>query len=138
MEYRDYVGLDVSSSAIELCRERFRDDSARRFEIYRADLALPAADLALSLDVIYHLLEDETYERYMSDLFAIAGRYVLIYSNDSDDASLWDEVRCRRFTDWVHRRQPHWRLIERIPQRFPFVHGDNDTSWSDFYLYERR
>ena len=42
------------------------------------------------------------------------------------------------FTSWVERRQPQWELAERIPQRYPYVEGDNDTAWSDFYLYRRR
>lgn len=74
----------------------------------------------------------------MCDLFAMAGRLVLIYSDDDESPSQWDEVRHRRFTKWIEWRQPHWSLVERIPQRYPFVKGDPETSWSDFYLYARR
>jgi len=137
IDYDSYVGLDVSQSALAACRARFADDPGKRFELYGPELELPGADLALSLDVIYHLLEDDVYVRYMSDLFASAGRYVLIYSSDSDRASAWDEVRHRPFSEWVARHQPHWRLTERVEQRYPYVEGDPDTSWSDFHLYER-
>lgn len=43
------------------------------------------ADLSLSLDVIYHLVEDEVFETYINTLFKSARRYVIIYSSNSDD-----------------------------------------------------
>jgi hypothetical protein len=39
-------------------------------------------DLELSLDVIYHLVEDEVFDAYMRSLFAHAGRFVVIYSSN--------------------------------------------------------
>lgn len=39
-------------------------------------------DLALSLDVIYHLIEDEIFEKYMKDVFRASTKYVIIYSTD--------------------------------------------------------
>jgi hypothetical protein len=60
-----------------------------------------------------------------------------VYSSNSDEPSSWTEVRHRRFTDWVEVHQPEWRLLARIPQRYPYVEGDPDTSWSDFFLYQR-
>jgi SAM-dependent methyltransferase len=137
IDYPSYVGLDVAPAAVERCRERFAGDSSKRFEVYDRGANLPAADLAISLEVIFHLLEDDVYDRYMSDLFASAGRFVLIYSSDTDEPSPWDEVRHHRFSTWVERRQPHWRLQERIAQRYPYVEGDPETSWSDFFLYQR-
>ena len=37
------------------------------------------AELALSLDVIYHLVEDTVYESYMGQLFDSATKYVIVY-----------------------------------------------------------
>jgi SAM-dependent methyltransferase len=138
IDYPDYVGLDVAPAAIERCRSLYADDSRKRFEVYAPGSPLPDAEMAISLEVIFHLLEDETYERYMTDLFAMGSRFVLIYSSDTDAQSQWDEVRHHRFSDWVGRHRPDWELIERVPQRYPYVEGDPDTSWSDFSLYRRR
>jgi len=138
--YPGYIGLDTSSRAVELCSQRFASDASKRFELYRPfhdDSVLPGAELVVSLDVVYHLLEDQVYERYMADLFAAAARLVLVYSSDCAEPSRWDEVRHRPFTGWVARHQPHWRLTERIPQRFPYVEGDPDTSWCDFFVFAR-
>ena len=134
-----YIGLDTSKTAVDRCSQLYAGDRSKRFEVYRPleDPVLPGAEMAVSLDVIYHLLEDQVYERYMADLFAAPSRFVLVYSSDSDEPSRWDEVRHRCFTDWVRRRQPHWQLLERIPQRYPYVDGDPDTSWCDFFLFFR-
>lgn len=139
IDYPDYIGLDTSKTAVDRCSQLYAKDKSKRFEVYRPleDPVLPGAEMAISLDVIYHLLEDEVYGRYMADLFAAAGRLVVVYSSDSDEPSRWDEVRHRRFTDWVARRQPHWHLVERIPQRFPYVDGEPDTSWCDFFVFAR-
>ena len=62
-DYPRYIGLDVSRNAIGLCQRRFADDPAKSFFLYdgacftdRAGVF--SADLALSLDVVYHLTED--------------------------------------------------------------------------------
>ena len=39
-------------------------------------------ELSLSLDVIYHILDDNEYKKYMEDLFKFSNKYVIIYSNN--------------------------------------------------------
>ena len=73
-DYPSYIGLDVSGSPIERCQRRFAADPAKSFFLYDgacfADRAgIFAADLALSLDVIYHLTEDTVLETYLMHLF---------------------------------------------------------------------
>ena len=54
--YPNYVGVDVSESAIEMCRKRFREDSKKAFYLYSEfDKYDGPYDLSLSLDVVYHL-----------------------------------------------------------------------------------
>ena len=99
-------------------------------------------DLALSLDVIYHLVEDDVYENYMAQLFQASQRFVIIYSSNSDSVTTpthVHHVRHREFTRWVAEERPDsWRLIKRIPNRYPFDESDpQNTSFSDFYIFER-
>ena len=89
------------------------------------------ADLALSLDVIYHLVEDAVYERYLADLFAAARRSVIIYSSDKDEETGVPHVRHRAFTGEVARRCPDFRLTATIRNRYP------DDSDSSFFIFER-
>jgi SAM-dependent methyltransferase len=139
--YPAYVGVDISPVAIEQCRKRFQDDSSKRFMIlddFRAQR--PQGDVALSLDVIYHLVEDQIFEQYLRDLFGAARRYVVIYSSNSADiASPVPHVRHRHFTPWIEQHMPGWLLIRTVKNRYPFSwFNRKNTSFADFYIYERK
>ena len=60
--YPEYLGIDVSPVAIETCRRLFAADTSERFAL-AGDYDGPVADVALSLDVIYHLVEDDVFEQ---------------------------------------------------------------------------
>lgn len=135
--YPSYLGFDVSPDAIESCARRFAGDASKAFMLVR-DYAGQTAQLVLSLDVIYHLTEDEVYETYMRTLFGAARDYVVIYSSDKDEAQAQTaHVRHRQFSRWVGANAPGWRQLHHIPNRYPYT-GDNDTgSLADFYVYGR-
>jgi hypothetical protein len=96
------------------------------------------ADLTLSLDVIYHLVEDQVFEEYMSALFAASRRWVIVYSSNHDAQPEAVHVRHREFTRWVARHWPDFQLKERIANAFPFDAADpQQTSFADFYIFER-
>jgi SAM-dependent methyltransferase len=140
--YPDYVGLDVSETALGACRKRFAGDRSRRFRLYRPGRAADgtgrhSADLALSLDVIFHLTEDAVFESYMNDLFAAARRFVVIYSSDTavTDPSEPAQVRHRNFSRWVAERKPEWRLVRRIPNRFAVGEDKGPRSFAEFFIY---
>jgi hypothetical protein len=141
--YPDYVGLDVSESALGACRRRFANDPGKRFLPYRPggrDGGAPlSADLALSLDVIYHLTEDEVFEAYMCDLFDAARKFVVIYSSDTavTDPAEPPHVKHREFSRWVAGRRPEWRLIRRVPNRFPAGGDDAPGSFAEFFIFAR-
>jgi SAM-dependent methyltransferase len=117
-DYPRYLGLDRSATAIRRCVARFRDDPTKSFVRYEPDeLADPAGwlrgDLALSMEVIFHLVEDDVFEDYMRRLFASAERYVLICSNDAAGGNVAPHMRYREFTAWVRARCPQWELLRR-------------------------
>ena len=121
------------------CRARFVDDPGKRFatmELYRGE----TADLTLSLDVIFHLVEDEVYTTHLRQLFAAARRFVIIYSSNREpDAGevAAPHFRHRRFTDWVATNAPNFRLRAHTPNPFPYNGDEASTSVADFYVYER-
>jgi SAM-dependent methyltransferase len=135
--YPSYLGFDVSPDAIESCTRRFASDSSKSFMLVR-DYTGQTAQLVLSLDVIYHLIEDEVYETYMQTLFGAARDYVVVYSSDKEEMHAQiAHVRHRQFSQWVRSNAPGWRLLRHIPNRYPYT-GNNDTgSLADFYIYER-
>ncbi len=133
--YPRYLGVDVSPEAVAACRTRFGDDPTKRFAVLDEDTG-ETAELALSLDVIYHLVEDEVYEAYMRRLFAAATRYVIVYSSDHDEQNA-SHVRQRAFTPWVREHAPQWRLVRRLPNPHPFDPATGRGSISDFWFFER-
>jgi hypothetical protein len=141
MRYPQYLGVDVSQTAVTICRNAFHDDTTKAFQLVLPTGAvdLPKADLAISLDVVYHLIEDEIFSCYMERLFAHALRFVIIYSSNTEDDVAWPEVRHRVFTDWTAENVPDWDLMDRIPNRYPRtrVAPRGDNSWSDFYIFRK-
>ena len=136
--YPAYVGVDVAPSAVALCRARFADDPTKKF-LHSAEASAQCAELALSLDVIYHLVEDENFSQYMQALFSAGTRFVAIYASNREMASPVPHVRHRRFSDWIDAHAPEWVLIRTVPNRYPFdPKHPYTTSFAEFYFYGRR
>jgi hypothetical protein len=135
-EYPTYIGMDVSRAAIGLCEERFGTDQDKSFFLYDGGCfvdhaGLFRADLAMSLDVIYHLIEDSVFETYMTHLFNAGERYVVVYSTNSEAIDDAPHVRHRIFTTWVEQNRAGWRLAQVAQGPNPGV------GRADFFVYER-
>lgn len=135
-DYPSYIGLDVSPTAIRKCALRFADDHTKSFFVYDDRCfvdrhGLFRAELALSLDVVYHLVEDRSFELHLAHLFDAATRFAVVYSTDDAIESRSPHVRHRRFTTWVTSNRPAWRLarVEENPFR--------EESAPDFFVFER-
>lgn len=133
-----YIGVDVSRTVIQQCRTRFLEDASKRF-ILNSDYAGERADLALSLDVIFHLVEDPVYNTYLGRLFAAAERYVLIYSTSADlqDTGV-PHVRHRDVAADVGRLFPQFERMtlqeESLPPPVRFDRGLPTR----FFMYQRQ
>lgn len=136
--YPSYLGFDVSPRAVSLCQALFAGDKTKSFRLM-SEYGGEIAQLSLSLDVVFHLVEDNLYAAYMERLFDSAERFVIIYSSDTDEnlADQAPHIKHRKFTAWIDRNQPQWRLVRRIPNRFPLGSDGREGSFADFYLYER-
>lgn len=137
-KYQTYLGFDVSSAAIEKCKELFKSDEHKSFRLM-SEYKGEKADLTLSLDVIYHLVEDEVFEHYMRMLFEASNRYVIIYSSNTEDNSGYEgtHIRHRKFTSWVQENLQNWKLVEHIPNRYPYRGDYRRGSFAEFFIYEK-
>lgn len=118
-----------------MCREHFKNDITKSFFLYDPECfedrnSRFKAELALSLDVIYHLVEDNVFELYMKHLFAASDKVVIIYSSDTDTEQRHHE-RHREFSKWIKTNLPEWKLIKKIKNRYP------NESCADFFIYEK-
>ncbi len=136
--YPQYLGFDISHEALEQCRRQFADDPSRQFrpmDEYRDE----QAPLTLSLDVLYHLVEDDVFAGYVRRLFAASTERVVIYSSNTGEnrPGQGEHVRHRRFTDWIDGHIDGWRLTRHLPNQHPFQGDDREGSFADFYFYAR-
>jgi hypothetical protein len=136
--YPSYTGFDVSETAIGKCREMFKGDASKTFRLVD-QYSGEKADLTLSLDVIYHLVEDDVFESYMRRLFASADRYVIVYSSNTDDNRGYEgsHVRHRHVTKWIEAHMKDWRLLQHIPNKHPYKGDYREGSFADFFAYTR-
>ncbi|MGH3401400.1 MAG: hypothetical protein ACRDRJ_02605 [Streptosporangiaceae bacterium] len=135
-EYPAYIGLDVSRSAIQICKRTFAADSAKSFFLYDGACYVDhggvfSADLAMSLDVIYHLVEDAVFEEHMRHLFGAGQTHVIIYATNATIPGSAPHVRHRRFTAWIEHNCPMWQLVQ-------IADGPGSgPGRADFFVYER-
>lgn len=134
----EYHGYDVSAEAIKICSAKFSNDPTKTFENID-DYNLEKAELVLSLDVIFHLVENNVFENYMSRLFKAPKKYVLIYSSNSDDIDVKGSfhVKHRKFTSWIDHNIKDFKLVDEIENKFPFNGNDMESSFSSFFIYSR-
>jgi SAM-dependent methyltransferase len=122
----EYVGLDVSPHVIQRHR-RERLSRGHFLLLRRGAHPIVLGELGLSLDVVFHLVDDRDYEEHLANLFGAASRFVLVHSADYDGGHTTRHVRWRHWTGDVRLRFPQWHLREH----------PEDPQIIGFYLYER-
>jgi len=136
MQPRKYIGVDVSPSTIQSLRDRFESQPLFSFVLADGIGRETRYDLSMSIDVIYHLIEDSVFESYMENLFFYADRFVLIYSSNTVLPYAGSHIRHRRFSDFVESKFPGWRQVGHIANPYPWDKAQKDnTSFADFFIY---
>jgi trans-aconitate methyltransferase len=135
---RVYTGIDISPVVIDKCRIMFRDDKTKTF-ILDNNINNLRAELVLSCDVIYHLIEDAVFQKYIHNMFEMSTRYIIIYAKD-ENIDHTSHVKFRKFTEYISKNFEDWKLVCHIPQRYPQVilgKNNENTSPSDFFIYTK-
>lgn len=132
----DFLGLDVSPKVIEICKNRYQNDGSKQFAVikpldeFSCDRKF---DCSLSIDVLYHLVEQDVYETHLNNLFASSDKFVIIYAWDTDEEegmNLSVHVKPRKFTKYISSKFSNWELIGNVKQIYK-------ESSSDFFFYEK-
>ena len=137
-KYPKYTGFDISIEIINSCSSLFQNDKSKLFkhvDSYRNE----SSELTLSLDVIYHLIEDDVFEKYMDLLFKSSNKYVIIYSSNTDinPENTANHVKHRRFSNWIDSNLSEWSLLKHIPNKYPGNGNNSQSSFADFYFYKK-
>jgi cyclopropane fatty-acyl-phospholipid synthase-like methyltransferase len=144
-KYPNYIGLDVSATAIQRCEKLFKNDTTKSFLLYNSlayvdNHKIFKADLVMSLDVLYHLVEQEVFEKYIKDLFNASQKYVIIYASDYNQSEepVHQHENRRSFTDFVAKQFPNFELTEVVKNKYPKTENGLVGSLSDFFIYQRK
>lgn len=126
--FEEYMGYDISSYALYLCVKKFSGNTKMHFCSLISDLQ--EADLCLSLDVLYHIIDEKEFEYHLSQLFGKSKKYVLIFSSNFDgNKVVANYIQHRKFTDWINKYYKNFKLVEELEN---FL----QTS-AKFYLYKK-
>jgi len=136
-----YTGIDISKKCIDDCKKQL----ARRgyqfmvLEDYLKDKEPSSNDLVLSLDVIFHLIEDDVYRNYIDTMLAASAKYAIVYSSNFThfDKSL-PHVRHREFVQDIVTWHPEWNLVQKFDNPFAKQHDSREYgSFAQFHLMQR-
>lgn len=122
----DYLGTDVSATAIRQCLQQWPKRQFARVDPGQSYIV--QADLAMSIDVMFHLPDNNNYIRHLEHLFTPTRWFVAIRSTDYEDAQHGHHLRRRRFTPDVAAYYPEWEPVEQ----------PDDPHTEGFHLYRRR
>jgi SAM-dependent methyltransferase len=133
----NYIGVDPSSTIINKLKEIYKNDKNKKFIILDKNFNTKA-ELTLSCDVLFHLINLNIWEKHIDNLFNISTKYVIIYAYDFDQD--WNNhCKSRKFTDFIKKKYSNWQLIKVIKNEYPLFEGcdDKNASMSDFYFYKK-
>ena len=129
-----YFGFDISLDAIKICKHKF--SGKNNFQFFEIDEKYSNKikeikntydlknELAISFDVIFHLVEDEVYLAYLDKLEDASNKNLLIYSTDYDKFEKSAQVRHRRYSEELENRG--WK------ENPSFTHTWSDKSFKFF------
>ena len=127
----NYMGYDVSETAIKICQNKYGNEQSKTFKVIEK-IVNEKSNMTMSIDVIYYLVEDDVFVKYMNNLFNSSQRYVMIYStNHNHYNDLIPHIKHRQFTDWVKKHKKEFVMIN---------HLKNDSigiAQCEFYLFEK-
>lgn len=109
--YTHYYGTDISKTVVEKCKKLFSTDDNKTFEFELSKINSMKYDLSISLDVIYHLVEDSILSSYLHDLFN-SSDLVSIYTTNHNAKYNGGHVRHREIKTIISELYPNFMMID--------------------------
>jgi SAM-dependent methyltransferase len=132
MKYRNYLGLDVSPTAVARCAKLFKGDESKRFEVYNpSTFGGTLADFVVCLDVLYHITDDTDFEKTLSDMFACNPSRIALYTRlPGVESSTVETIFDRDIFEHLKRFEDRIVSTEIVKQKYP------ELSSADFILLQ--
>lgn len=133
-QVEDYLGLDVSKTAVNMCKKKYALDTSKKFKLVK-EYSGEKAELVLSLEVLFHIVEHNLWEKYIFQLFDAATNFVVIFSANIDSGDYAEHIKVRKFTDFINKNISDFTLYKKIESPLHLV---KDSVKSDFYIYKHK
>jgi len=135
MKYKNYLGLDVSKTSIKICSSMFQEDSSKSFMLYDPNYfvnkTMKQFDLVVSLDVLYHVLDENEYLKLLNDIFSFSSKYVILYTSLNDKAVKSFDTYHRNVLKYLEKYTKDYD-IQIIKQKY------TKLSFADFIFLTRK
>lgn len=125
------IGVDISTTALDLCRRKMPEHVFVHKNDYVA--AAEPVDLVVSLEVIFHLIEDEVYNDYMRSITSIGSEWLVILSPDQDER--------RQHAGAAHVKKRKYSNHPSLEERYDLVEEagfGSDECFSSWKIFRRR
>jgi len=112
------IGVDVSRTALRWCKEKMPRQTFLHKDEFNDGFPQKnePVDLVVSLEVIFHLIEDEVFQAYMDSLTGIGSEWLIILSPDEDENVIDAHVKKRKYTNSRHLRE-RYEMVEEVDFR---------------------
>lgn len=129
--FDEYTGFDISPSAIWRAYLEHGCPKNAEFHIFDPERTeLRRADVAVSLDVVYHITEEVDLWAYLAAMCEAARRLIVVYAADEDPVETDPpHIARRRFVPLIEKRG--WRLAESPENPY----ADDPDVMSRFYVF---
>jgi len=136
MNYKKYLGLDVSKTAIELCSKKFKNDKTKQFLVYDPKTfdikTLPKPDLVVSLDVLYHIIDEEALRKTLQDMFSCSAKYIILYTTVYElDQKVGPHIKYRDIMPYLDKFSDY-EIDKIVPQKYKHL------SLADFIILKKK
>lgn len=89
--YLQYLGFDVSISALEICTKKYGNDKGKSFLLYEpnyfSNKGFLKADLVICIDVLYHITDEKDFYKTLHDIFSCSRNFVVLYTSLHQETS---------------------------------------------------
>jgi SAM-dependent methyltransferase len=127
--FESYVGFDVSKTILQ--KNKFKFGNNKKYSFVFDVKEMKETDLVMSIDVIYHIIEDKLYNEHIDNLFSLSNKYVLVYGVNTEDTNTVPHMKYRKFVDDVSEKYPEFKLIDETKY-------DKKNNNIGFYLFEKQ
>jgi SAM-dependent methyltransferase len=112
-----YVGIDFNQRLVEQNRARFPNCEFIRADLHEIpDLNLESPDLVICFDVLFHIQDDNTYDRLCDFIFNCGARAAALTCTVGEETSNGVNIWARDF--WKHRERLQLGYVEKTEHAF--------------------